>query len=35
VVGVPKGRTSSVSSYGMPMDGNLDYEHLCQAWMMI
>jgi hypothetical protein len=35
MVGVPKGRASSVPSYSMPMDGNLDYGYLHRAWMVV
>jgi hypothetical protein len=35
VIGVPKGRTLIVPLYNMPVDGNLDYGYLHQAWMIV
>jgi hypothetical protein len=35
VVSVLKGRTSNVPSYDMPVDGNLGYGYLRQAWMVV
>jgi hypothetical protein len=31
MIGIPKGRTSRIPSFGMTMDENLNYEYLHQA----